>query len=110
MKIETKEIISWLRNMDLEPEAYSGRGMYGSRCLGVRCDNALEALWEITKEISGGGLRYHFEPDQPDCDYDESDYADSITTLLGSPVFDSMGLGQILYFPKFKLTDEDLDD
>ena len=65
---------------------YSGRCMYGRHCVGIVCDNTLGALLELA-------------------DYIKDNYEDeySYTELLGSPCMDSLGLSNILYFPKIEV-------
>lgn len=54
---------------------YSGRGMYGKTCVGIVCDNANNCL-----EVAGSyGIR--------------------------GGLVDSMGLNQIVYWPKYSFTD-----
>lgn len=69
-------------------EDYSGRGMFGSRCVGIVCDNPLSILLELfafivdsDDGISGGEVQY----------------------ALGEPEEDSMGTRNILYFPELEM-------
>jgi hypothetical protein len=58
--------------------SYSGRGMYGAVCVGLDCDNVLEALGELAENTE-------------DCTI--------IAHLLKTAYSDSMGRGQIVYWP-----------
>lgn len=60
---------------------YSGRCMYGRRCVGIVCDNAMDTLVQLCDAIR-----------------DSSEY-ESAYDELGSPRVDSLGLETILYFP-----------
>lgn len=65
--------------------AYSGRGMYGERCIGITCHSALTTIGQLTMYLARNGV---------------SD--DVINELLACPCSDNMGMGSILYFPKSK--------
>lgn len=61
-------------------EDYSGRGMYGARCVGVEIDNDAE-LWQLARDLI--------------------DIED-----LPPPKIDSMGRRLIAYWPSFKIIDD----
>lgn len=61
---------------------YSGRGMYGKQCFGIICDYPLDIIVILVDVIR-------------DCEEFENAFE-----ISGSPKIDSMGLSQILYFPK----------
>lgn len=68
-------------------EDYSGRGMYGRRCMAITCDNPLNTLCGLFAYI---------------VDSDEKLDGYSIQCALGEPKQDSMGMNSILYFPKLR--------
>jgi hypothetical protein len=59
---------------------YSGRGMYGKRCVGIVCDSPMDVVIEL-------------------CDYLRDNGVESATSALGGTSWDSMGLQSIVYFP-----------
>ena len=74
---------------DVRPD-YSGRGMYGSTCLGIVLDNdAVSRFWVA-------------------CGIALDD--DIALNLAEAGRVDSMGMQTIIYFPKWTLTKEDNED
>lgn len=73
-----------IENAGLEPRSYSGRGMFGDKCLGVNCDNPLEMFAEILESDDLDPL---------------SDALDTVTHAMRKATTDSMGRGQIIYWP-----------
>lgn len=63
---------------------YSGRGMYGNTCVGITCDNPVQAAMELMAYLA-----------------DSIEPADALD-ILGTPQVDSMGCSQILYFPHLR--------
>lgn len=67
---------------------YSGRGMYGAKCVGI-CVDENESSFTVGIKLalfaSDFGLGYE------------------LIEVLGLPVEDSLGLGKIIYFPEFTL-------
>lgn len=74
------DFIMALEDAGFEPRPYSGRSMYGKNCAGIDCDDALDALATI--------LHTSFD--------DES----AVPGMAQHPKSDSIGLGQILYWPR----------
>ena len=78
-----------------EIRAYSGRGMYGQECLAVELDEGLGALMSdlilATEDLSGREIE---------------DLAQAVRGVRT----DSMGRGQIAYFPDVPFTATDVDD
>lgn len=64
---------------------YSGRGMYGETCLAIVCNDALITLQDFCQLL---------------CERLESDEISDLFLQLGNPRSDSMGHGQVLYWPK----------
>jgi len=87
MTIEDFEILCY--DLDVEPRfGYSGRGMYGSTCVGVVCDDPIEFAVRFGNEL---------------CERDLGDY--SIEDWARVAV-DQMGLQTIVYWPRINLQDE----
>lgn len=63
---------------------YSGRYMYGKKCIGIICDNPLNVLVRLCDFIVDTGLDASFED------------------LLGDAQLDNMGHSMILYFPRLR--------
>ena len=85
MKNERQLAVDIIRNYcednDLEfRDDYSGRGMYGKRCIGFVAFDTLDDLIEICDRIRDEGI-------------------ESASEVLGRPCIDSMGLQTIIYFP-----------
>ena len=87
-----------LEEQDIEVRSYSGRGMSGKECLGVNiCRDGLgNFIGNVLRAIGG----------DPNVNLEE--IAEAFDGLLT----DSMGKGQIIYFPDvpFVEIDEDLDE
>ena len=77
--------------------SYSGRGMYGKTCLGV----------ELNRDNTLGGFLAALVWGAED---NSRHLMDDLAEGLRSAQTDSMGLGQILYFPNVPYTDEDDED
>ena len=67
---------------------YSGRGMFGEKCIGITCENSLDVLCRL--------FTYLVDSDE------ELDGCD-VQNALGEPKQDSMGMGSILYFPEITM-------
>lgn len=79
-----QQLVAALKRADIEPRTdYSGRGMFGVRCVGVSC----------------GGRR----------DVSEGDVLEAVKNVRGGlrPSHDAMGLGTILYWPSAVTFDPD---
>jgi hypothetical protein len=83
-----------LEDGGLRTRDYSGRYMYGKKCLGVEVDDLggfISAVFQVAAEA--------------DCDF--SEIAESFQDMRT----DSMGSGVIIYFPKIEfITDDDPED
>lgn len=83
--ISATTLLIALRSLDMVPFGYSGRGMYGRQCVAV--DTEDRSTFEVFADI----LEYS----------DLSDDLGSIAHALRNAKTDSLGRGQVLYFPKF---------
>lgn len=95
-------------------QSYSGRAMYGTKCVGIVCEKPMATLVEIFgailesesvceanvsedgEETTGGGLEEAWE----------------LKNALGYPQWDNMGMDYILYFPELNpaLADSENED
>ncbi len=89
-----EKLIEACERVDLEPYAYSGRAMYGRKCLAVDCRNPIEGALSLARGIA----------DQSE-DIDE---ARDLLDALDDATFDSMGRDYVVYFPN--ITWIDLED
>ena len=90
--------------------SYSGRGMYGKNCLGFetsRYQNSIQAVAEIIGSLA------------ETCQFDEDLELQDFIEMFSDVQQDSMGLGQIIYFPDIswnedweesEIEEEDEDD
>ena len=82
-----KEIYDFCHCLNLYAIKYSGRGMFGEKCIGIICNDPLNILMELIVYIT-----------------DNYDYTgEQIKENLGKPEWDDMGLEKILYFPFMEL-------
>ena len=72
---------------EYEPKSYSGRGMYGRRCVSVAADgSAFSILGEIVRSL--GAL-----------DLSGQETADLAAEIIHGAKADQMGLGVVVYWP-----------
>lgn len=82
-----KEIHDFCNSLNLRVTDYSGRCMFGEKCIGIICNNPLNTLLQLVTYI-----------------IDNYDYTgEDIKENLGEPKWDDMGLEKILYFPFMEL-------
>jgi hypothetical protein len=105
-RMTAADVARWLEYAQHEPREYSGRCMYGERCLAVTTDSASEAatvILDVLQACAENG--------------DVDDVKEAIALLRGSRT-DAMGRGVVVYWPDIKWADcgiepeaeEDLDD
>jgi hypothetical protein len=84
------------QNFDDVRDDYSGRGMYGERCLAIVTD---DSAWTLRGEI---------EEIRDTCkQFDQHDEADDLTLLLSKiPREDSMGLSSVYYWPSITIAED----
>lgn len=83
-----------LEQLGYEVRSYSGRGMYGARCLGVVVD-ADVPIFKVGMEVGAELERC--------CNGRWSDSFEKART-------DNLGLGTILYFPSVEYSEEEYED
>lgn len=93
---EYQLIVEAFENCGETVQSYSGRGMYGKRCLGVTCDNPMATLLSMIDSFTSQAG-------------DMGEVQDLIQEL-GRPQTDSMGLSSILYFPDVEWQEPEHDD
>jgi hypothetical protein len=84
-------IMQTIEDLELRGQSYSGRGMYGRRCLGVTLDrdsgmNQLEFVANLAASLAEMADR-------------DEDAQDALYLIQGNIASDSMGLGSVVYFP-----------
>ena len=93
------EFVKALReHLNYEPRSYSGRGMFGKKCLGVVCNNPTNVVLELisffAENVSGQSAKETCE-----------DVVELCEMLRGSSQ-DSMGHDTIIYWPNIEWKDE----
>lgn len=81
---------------------YSGRGMYGNTCVSINVDRDTR-LGDVLEAIFHLGAEYASD----DCDA-ETQFA--MEMILRSAQMDSMGLGEVIYFPTADTTGMEQND
>jgi len=84
-----------LRNADMMPRSYSGRGMYGSTCLAVTGEDAGKVLGRLMGALLNVGEKLSAMERQ------------ELARALRSVKWDSLGFDTIVYFPNLRFTRED---
>ncbi len=79
-------LVDILSNIGYEPRSYSGRGMYGSECVAVSCEDSMELLFEVIEILY----------------YDYDDNFISVLDVLRRFRTDELGLNEIIYWPGIK--------
>lgn len=92
------EIREVIENAGLDPQSYSGRGMYGLRCLSFSLDrdeNVSDAFLDLAEALS------YYVQENPDIEFE-----DAIQEFKGAKT-EAMGMGEVVYFPKIEWEDDD---
>lgn len=82
-----KEIFN---DIDYEIRSYSGRGMYGSHCLAVECDNPSGLIAEVFLHLAENRVPY--------------DKLVQVAEALKDSRTDSMGTSSIVYWPNITIS------
>ena len=83
--IEVMEDYCQEREFDFRDD-YSGRGMFGRKCVGIVIDsgtNILEMIMELTEMLIDNDIEY-------------------VSEKIGAIRQDNMGMGTIIYFPRLE--------
>lgn len=119
---DTKIIIDLCEAAGIEWRTYIGRGMYGSiPCLGITTDNVIQTILDLVEAAVNSGTD-EYDPDSDASDesasedcrtismmYQDKDYVCEVISLLQDARTDSMGLSQIVYWPRLKVNSDLLD-
>lgn len=81
MNVSFSELTEALRSVDLEPQSYSGRGMYGRQCVSVQGPSQKDMISRI--------VMCGLAPEQ-------------VGHLIQMSHSDSMGLGVVVYWPSIE--------
>lgn len=105
--VETlKQFLTLLTNVytsiEIKPRLYSGRGMYGSTCLGIVTEDPLILMFEL------GEMSYELrnESEQDEHISDDAELNNLLSNISSNISQDSMGLSSIVYFPNIVLSFE----
>ena len=71
---------------------YSGRSMYGRKCIGIDCNYPMDTIMEL--------VAYVIDDMQS---YNSGITASEIVEEIGDAKIDNMGMGMILYFPSLRM-------
>ena len=100
----SKAIIEAARNAGLDVRSYSGRGMYGAKCLGIDFDSSYTPVYVVC-EIA----RAFMDNSDMSLRDSQSKLHEMLYQLGTKARTDSMGMGQIVYWPDIEWQDEDSD-
>lgn len=95
---EIKEVVE---DAGFDPQSYSGLGMYGLKCLSFNLDrdeNVCDAFLDLAEALNS------YVQENLDVEFE-----DAIQEFKGAKI-DSMGLGEVIYFPKIKWEDDDSEE
>jgi len=81
-----------LADTGIDYHSYSGRGMFGDRCLAITCGNPFAAIGEIVKFV------------------ESVDDIQLIGSLISGAKTDSLGREYVLYFPDVEYSDTSKDE
>ena len=97
--MELKLLKSLIEAAGYEAYSYSGRGMFGRKCVGLTCpdvNTAIADLFEAVFDASG--------------DHDECmDIHTALCEVIRKSASDSMGLDKVLYFKSVEWQDDDTE-
>lgn len=99
MEMDSKKFIDMLRNVDVEPRSYSGRGMHGRSCVSVHVDGGL-VLGLGARIVSAESRGLDVEDIDVDDALDEiGTIADAVADVMDRASSDSLGRGSVIYWP-----------
>lgn len=90
MTDETKLLFEVIESAGLEPRDYSGRGMMGDSCLAIAVDRDSSEMKVVADLIEATS--------------DDEDKDILVKALRGART-DSLGMGSIIYFPRFEYSE-----
>jgi hypothetical protein len=90
--INKQRVLEILADTGIDYHSYSGRGMFGDRCLAITCENPFVAIGDIVKAV------------------ESVDDIQLIGFLISGAKTDSLGREYILYFPDVEYSDASTDE
>jgi len=89
------ELIEAFNAAGYEPRSYSGRGMYGVKCLAVTCENPANMIRRVIKVSVA---------------YETREHTIDLIEDLNNPQEDSMGTKSVVYWPGIRWEGPDTVD
>lgn len=109
--LTTKEIIDLCDYAGIEWRDYSGRGMYGSRCLGIVTDSPTDTVLELVNAANERGAPSTRVALDADTEIDnlrsDRDFVSGVLDTLECAKTDSMGRSTIVYWEHLEVSDSD---
>lgn len=93
--MEHNEIVSFIKSVCDNVRAYSGRAMYGRRCVAVDLNDNQSAADTVLEIIHAAVTSGDVSPND----------LIHLLEMLGDSKADSMGLGQVLYWPHLQIVE-----
>ena len=115
-RLASKYFVELLEHAGYEPQSYSGRCMYGKRCVSVNIDRGVSAA-KVAAEVMREAVSQTLDNAPDDMIADElTDRIDALASVLSETREDSMG--GVVYWPDVKWeksddeepADEEADD
>lgn len=98
-----EDIRQAFENAGYETRSYSGRAMFGERCLGVVCNNPVKAALKATNELAAEYRNLAWDDvgatEESEMLATALDMLKEATREMYDSRTDSLGLSTILYFP-----------
>lgn len=88
--MKPQQIINLCASADIEYRSYSGRGMFGSKCLAIETDNPADTVLEIVYAAIMSD------------DFSKTDMIE-LLEALGGARSDSVGLGTVVYWTHIEM-------
>jgi hypothetical protein len=104
--MEFKELIEVIESAEMTPRSYSGRGMGGRECLGITCDNSAE----VPLNLVAAFCENEFRCTSGDIALDSLEELQNLIEQLKGSKVDSMGRGEIVYWPQIKWQELDEEE
>lgn len=86
--LTTKQLTDFIKSSGGEWRPYSGRGMCGEMCVGINTDDVLALVADMMTTCS------------------DISQVEALALAIGSARIDTLGRGQVLYFPRHTITEE----
>ena len=102
--METSMLVNLIQAAGYEAYSYSGRGMFGRKCVGLTCPDVNTAIADLFEAV--------FDADVEDVANEQEEYDarmsahSALCDALRSSAQDSMGMDKVLYFKSVEWQDE----